>query len=62
MTDEEALRAALLELLIEMPGQMLNTPEAREQIAGQVLAAGRVSASSGGRGVQGGGGEVEGCE
>lgn len=44
MTDAdriEALRAALLDLLIQMPGQLLTTPEGREQIAGEYwLAAG----------------------
>lgn len=34
ISDEQALRAALLDLLVEMPGQLLSTPEAREQIAG----------------------------
>lgn len=35
MTDAEALRAALLDLLIQMPGQLLATAEGREQIAGE---------------------------
>lgn len=40
-TAEEALRAALLDVLIEMPGQLLTTQQGREQIAGQYwLAAG----------------------
>ena len=34
-TAEPALRAALLDLLVEMPGQLLATREGREQIAGQ---------------------------
>jgi len=40
-TAEEALRDALLDLLVEMAGQLLGTPEGREQIAGKCcLAAG----------------------
>lgn len=38
---ESALRAALLDLLVQMPEHLLETPEGREQIAGQYwLAAG----------------------
>lgn len=41
MTDEDALRAALLDLLVSMPAGLLRTPEGREQVAGQYwLAAG----------------------
>lgn len=41
MTDAEALRAALLDVLIQMPAELLKTQEGREQTVGAYwLAAG----------------------
>ncbi len=41
VTNEEALRAALLDLLMQMPAALLKTAEGRRQIAGEYwLAAG----------------------
>lgn len=35
MTDAEAIRAFLLDLLVEVPTEMLRTPEGREEVVGR---------------------------